>query len=299
MRFVESLRAEYAFQYNQAVEEIGINELASRDDELSAETVLRAHYCIAEHFTELGTGLGGVGPKNISLLLSAISRQNVGFGYQLKWTTVYEKAATLLFGMIMNHPFHDANKRTAFLSTVHYLYQNGLIIGVTEKEFEDLTVLVADHGLKKFPRYRDLKKKGPDPEIRFLAHYLKKNTRVLDRKQHLVTYRELAKLLKNYDVWLEDPSNNQINVMRWEEVEHHKSGFFSKKKTTREIRRVCALGFPVWTKTVGQGRLKHLRTQLGLTPENGVDSQSFFRGLDDMWVLLEMYEEALTRLAER
>mmetsp|Transcript_29475 Transcript_29475/g.57757 ORF Transcript_29475/g.57757 Transcript_29475/m.57757 type:complete len:251 (+) Transcript_29475:2422-3174(+) len=245
-----------------------------------------------------GEGVGGYGPKDYGLLISALSRQFVGFEGQLKWSSVPDRAATMLFGLIQNHPFHDANKRTAYLSTVHYLYRNGYLITVTEKALEDLTVLIATNGLRKFPRFRELAKKDTDPEVRFLSHYLRQNTRKIDRQQYFITYRELEKILKRYDAWLENPHDNSIDLMRWETVKK-KNGFFSKVSTGSEARRVCALGFPGWTKQVGKGRISHIRKVLDLTPEFGVDSQAFFKDVDDMRVLIEMYEGALERLAYR
>ena len=267
--------------------------------DLSAKEVLRAHFCIADYFSKKGEGMGGIGPKDIGLLLSALSRQHVGFDGVQKWVTPQDKAATLMYGLIMNHPFYDANKRTAYLSTIHYLYQRGLAITITEKALEDLTVLVANNGLSKYSRFKVLKKKQDDPEVRFLSHYLRQNTRKIDKKQYLITYRELEKILKRYDVWMENPHDNQIDIMRWEEVVVPKRGLFGKQKTTKEIRRACRLGFPGWTKQVGKGRLRHVREQLNLMPEDGVDSQSFFRDVDDMRVLLEVYEGALSRLADK
>lgn len=300
MNFKDHLNTELSYLYDKAVEEVASFEANLSSGDLSAKEVLRAHFCIADYFSKEGEGIGGAGPKDIGLLLSALSRQHVGFGSTLKWTTPHDKAATLLFGMIMNHPFHDANKRTAYLSTIHYLFQSGYVITVSEKELEDMTVLVANNGLKKFPRFRDLKKNGDDPEVRFLSHYLRQNTRKIDRQQYIVTYRELEKILKRYGAWMENPHNNQIDVMHWEDVVVTEGGFFKKRKrTTKEIRRACVLGFPGWNKQVGKGRLKHVRQALNLTPENGVDSQSFFKDVDDMNVLLEIYEGALRRLAHR
>ncbi len=198
----------------------------------------------------------------------------------------------------MNHPFYDANKRTAYLSTVYYLYRSGYILEVTEKQLEDLTVQVAEKQLKKYPRYRDLLKKSQDPEVEYLAYYFKKNSRLADRNQYLVTYRELDKLLQKYDAHLANPNNNMIDVMQWQEVEV-RHGWLSKPKKTKELRRVFRLGFPGWNKQVKQGRLKHVRDQLKLSAKDGVDSQSFFNGLDDMKVLMQTYEGALTRLADR
>ena len=155
----------------------------------------------------------------------------------------------------MNHPFHDANKRTAYLSTIFYLHRSGYVIEVSEKELEDMTVLVANRGLKKYPRFRLLQKKSSDPEVEYLSHYLKKNTRKIDREQYIVTYRELQKILKRYDVWMENPHNNQIDIMHWEEVIVPRKGIFGKERKTKEIRRACVLGFPGWNKQAGKGRI--------------------------------------------
>jgi prophage maintenance system killer protein len=37
----------------------------------------------------------------------------------------FDKAAMLLRGIIQGHPFHDANKRTSFLTAYYYLRQMG------------------------------------------------------------------------------------------------------------------------------------------------------------------------------
>jgi prophage maintenance system killer protein len=298
-RFRDGLTPELSYLYARAIEEVEDFEKSISGNDLSAREVLRAHFSVADYFLKLGEGIGGVGPKNTGMLISALSRQSVGFGGVQKWITPHDKAATLLFGLVMNHPFHDANKRTAYLSTIHYLFQHGFYVTVNEKALEDMTVLVAERGLAKFPRFRDLKKKSSDPEVEFLSHYFRQNTRRIDKQQYLITYRELDKILRRYDAWMENPHNNTIDIMHWEEVEIPRRGIFGKKKTTKEIRRVCNLGFPGWTRQVGKGRLKHVRGVLGLTPENGVDSQSFFKDVDDMQVLMEMHEGALRRLAYR
>lgn len=298
--FRDSLLPQLTYLYDRAVTEVEEFETHLQAGDLSASDVLKAHFAVVDFFLRKGEGegVGGFGPKNVGLLMSALSRQFVSYGGIDKWQGAPEKAATLLFGLIQNHPFHDANKRTAYLSTIHYLIQNGLMITVSEKALEDLTVLIANNGLKKYPRFRDLKKKNDDPEVRFLAYYLRHNTRKIDRQQYLVTYRELDKILKRYDAWLENPHNNQIDVMHWETVTK-RQGIFGKALRSKEVRRACALGFPGWTKQVGKGRIGHVRKSLGLVPENGIDSQSFFKDVDDMRVLTEMYEGALQRLAYR
>lgn len=78
--------------------------------------VLRAHYLIIDFFaTEHGEGVGGVGPKNLGLLHSTLSRQFSGYDGKVKWKTDYEVCASLFWGLVKNHAFHDVNKRTAVL----------------------------------------------------------------------------------------------------------------------------------------------------------------------------------------
>src|SRR3979490_1289442 len=51
---------------------------------LSAREVLRAHFLIADFFFSEGSGMGGLGPRDIGLLHSAVHRQHVGYGSSRK-----------------------------------------------------------------------------------------------------------------------------------------------------------------------------------------------------------------------
>ena len=110
---------------------------------LDMQDVLRAHFLIANHFYLEGEGIGGVGPRDFGLLESAIHRQISSFGGKDRWTDPFDLSATLFFGLIKNHPFHDANKRTAFLSLLFQLSAAGWTPAVAEKIVEDFTVEVA------------------------------------------------------------------------------------------------------------------------------------------------------------
>jgi|SRR5579872_1312890 len=86
--------------------------------EVDSRTVLRAHFLVAEYFLGPNRGMSAVGPRNVQLLQSAVSRQYVEYQGYRKWTDPFDVAATLFFGLVKNHPFHDANKRTALLTTL-------------------------------------------------------------------------------------------------------------------------------------------------------------------------------------
>lgn len=263
---------------------------------LSISDVLKAHFLIANHFYLEGEGLGGIGPREVGLLSSAISRQWVSIGVRAKWIDRFDVCATLLFGLIKNHPFHDANKRTAFLSVLYQLYRSGWCPAAGEKEFEDLTVEIANNDLGKYSRYKELVKSvDPDPEVKYISYFLRKNTRQVDKVNYAITFRELKAILHRYGYELENPNKNHIDVIR---VTKHRP--FLRIGPEKQVRtRICRIGFPCWTKQVSKGDIKAVREAAGLTQEKGVDSASFFNGVDPLQSLIASYHAPLMRLANR
>jgi len=264
---------------------------------LSIEDVLKAHYSIANHFYLEGHGLGGIGPKDLGLLESAVFRQVASLGGRPKWSAPFDICATLFFGLIKNHAFHDANKRTAFLCALYQLYQQGWCPNVLETEFEDFTVDVADSKLARYARFRELEKSGdPDPEIKFISHYLRKRVRSLDKRDHPITYRQLHTILRRFNFDLGKPDGNFIDIIKYEE-RRTILGLFGK--ATVVPVKIGQIGFPRWTAQVSKGDVKKVREMTGLTNANGYDSGAFFGGQDALAPLIATYHAPLMRLANR
>ena len=57
--------------------------------------ILLAHFLIADFFYKEGSGLGGVGPKSMDLLHSAVYRQHISFEGKSRWDTFFEIVGTL------------------------------------------------------------------------------------------------------------------------------------------------------------------------------------------------------------
>lgn len=283
-------------EYQRALLELDESNYVEHRDGLTARDVLRAHFLIANHFYLEGHGLGGIGPKSIPLLMSAIDRQHVAYAGRKKWTDGFDICATLFFGLIKNHPFHDANKRTAFLSVLYLLYKFQRCPSMPEKEFEDFAVEIADDALGKYARYNDLvKAEEPDPEIRYISKYLRDNTRQVDTTHYAITYRELKTILNRYGCDLTNPRGNYIDVVR---TETH-SKLFGLLGTERHEVRLCQIGFPRWGAEVGRAALKTVRESAKLSARDGVDSAAFFKGQDPMQSLIATYNESLISLAGR
>ncbi|KKO50742.1 type II toxin-antitoxin system death-on-curing family toxin [Paenibacillus sp. DMB20] len=86
-----------------------------------------------------------IGVKDVGLLESAVLRpQSSAFGDDA-YPSLFEKATALFQSLGQNHPFQNANKRTAFTALVIFLKLNGYHFVMDQKAAEDLTVDMVNH----------------------------------------------------------------------------------------------------------------------------------------------------------
>lgn len=86
-----------------------------------------------------------IGVKEPGLLESAVHRPQSSIFGEDAYPTIFEKAAALFESLGQNHPFHNANKRTAFTALVLFLRYNGLHFKMDTKKAEDFTVDMVNH----------------------------------------------------------------------------------------------------------------------------------------------------------
>lgn len=264
-------------------------------DTIGVLDVLRAHFLIADYFFGKESGLGGIGPRDLNLLHSAVYRQFVAYSGLAKWKTSYEKAATLVFGLVTDHPFHDANKRTGLLTYLYALHKMNRYPTNGQNNLEDFMVEIAERSLTKYRRMKDLAKREDDADVLFIADYLKRNSRERDSRYYTITYHELDRRLRDFDHCLSNPHKNFIDVCRIHRAREF--GLFGKR--IEKLVTVAQIGFPGWKSQVGKGAIATVRRQTRLTPEHGVDSAMFYRGADPLNTLIAQYEGPLQRLAFR
>ena len=87
---------------------------------LTPEEVLELH---DDQLREGGGGTAGV--LSLDLLYSAVAQPEASFGGQLLHPTVWDQAAAYAYYLARNHPFLDANKRTALHAALTFLQLNG------------------------------------------------------------------------------------------------------------------------------------------------------------------------------
>ncbi|GIO61589.1 type II toxin-antitoxin system death-on-curing family toxin [Paenibacillus cineris] len=86
-----------------------------------------------------------IGVEDSGLLESAVTRpQSSAFGDEA-YPSLFEKSAALFQSLGQNHPFHNANKRTAFTALVIFLKINGYHFIMDHKKAEDFVVDMVNH----------------------------------------------------------------------------------------------------------------------------------------------------------
>jgi death-on-curing protein len=77
---------------------------------------------------------GSSGLRDLSLLESAIFRPQTMFSGRDLYQNYFEKAASLLHSLIMNHAFIDGNKRTGATAMLVFLELNNVFISIESNE---------------------------------------------------------------------------------------------------------------------------------------------------------------------
>jgi len=86
---------------------------------------------------------GGDGIRDENLLDSAIAAPFQAFDGQSMFPSIQQKAVRLGFGLIMNHPFIDGNKRIGAHVMLTMLAMNGIELEHTQKELYEIILKVA------------------------------------------------------------------------------------------------------------------------------------------------------------
>lgn len=170
-----------------------IKTQTSKINILTRDEVAELHNLLSKNYT-LIQNMDAVEPpgiKNENLLSSAVQRQNTGFDDWYKYDNNFSNCATLVYGIIKNHSFHNGNKRTGLLCLIKHLFINGYVLKpqLRHQEIYDLIVAVSDDSLldfalkekvyKKWLRSNSLVKKlklDVEWSIKFIEYWLKQNS---------------------------------------------------------------------------------------------------------------------------
>jgi len=260
---------------------------------ITENDVLRAHYLISDYFLDEGEEVV-YGVKNYDLLSSAVHRQVTSYGGVDKWTTDYQKMATLLYGLVKNHAFHDGNKRTALLVLLLYMDRERLQLRKQQSKLETLVVRIAANTLDEYGSYQGYQN-SEEPEIMFIADLLKHYTSPIDKRYYPITFAEFNQKLNRFTVKLDNPKGNYIGVYQYQTKD---SKLFGLIKGTSEYVKIFDIGFPGWKRQINPKALKETLKATHLTAEYGIDSEVFYHGEEPMYTLINEYRKPLARLKD-
>ncbi|WP_181813752.1 type II toxin-antitoxin system death-on-curing family toxin [Gaiella occulta] len=247
---------------------------------LSAGEVAEIHDALSAEFADTQDAVWPPGVKDPRLLDSAASRPQAS---TVKYPNVHAAAAALVHSLISNHPFHNGNKRTALLSLVIFLeYKNEYFIQFTEDELYEKIVAAASHTLlEPGDTTRETDPFFADREVLAIYEWLRGNSKPVEHGDRRLQWRELEILLKRHGCT----------------IEHHDN----RRKIRLENRTVMSGARNPGTE-MSISDIRHIRRELHLDAEHGMDSGRFYGGHaahPSLGDIIQRYRGVLERLALR
>ncbi len=242
---------------------------------LKPEDVLEFHYVLVRDFAKSKNPIFMPGPRSRTYLDSAVHRQRTSLGFIAKYPTVSMAAASLLYGIVLGHPFHDGNKRTALVAALVFLDKNGWVLTCDEDEIYKFLLQLADHKVID-------SEKGQfelaDTEVIEVARWLQSRIKTVTRREQPLRFRNLKTILEDEGCELEPLHGNRINIRRGHlqtQVFYQKMGADVDKNTIHKIRK-----------------------DLQLDEEHGYDSDIFYNRGPRIPDFINKYRKLLDKLAK-
>jgi len=259
---------------------------------LTAEEVEQIHHQIAQDFKDTLDPIAPAGVRSPDLLASAAARPAAGLGDYRKYPTVEMAAAALAHSVIHNHPFYNGNKRTALVSMMAFMDENGLVLTSSQDELFKWTVRVAGHrlGANKFIGDRS------DVELQLMAQWILQHSRGIEGGERVITFAQLRRRLIALDCAVEITSNRGGRAVVERTVTVNRRSLLGIRPKSERARYNLPYGGE--GRQVARNRIKELRRELHLSDEYGVDSATFY-GTDKLPIdaFIAEYRKTLRRLA--
>ena len=266
---------------------------------LSIEEVLKVHETLVDEFARTNDPISPPGIKSLPLLESAVGRQLTSMSGILKYPDPVANAATLLFGICCDHPFHNGNKRTALVCMLVHLDKNHLCLFETgQRDLYKLLLAVADHsiGLRRDPRKHDKlehRRRNSDEEVAAITHWLKDRVDKVRRGERQITYRELRRIIARFGFELEVVKRNSADVIKTE-IE---PPTLLRRSPRTVKKRIGNIGYKDEGTFLAIKEIKLLRRICRMTEEDGVDHDAFYNEDTVIDTYVNHYRTLLRRLA--
>ena len=221
-------------------------------EHLTPDDIAKIHWVLVNNFKHSRDPIDPPGVRDQGLLESAAYRPMTALGLTDKYPTVAMAGAALLHSIVLNHAFHNGNKRTALVSTLVFADRNGHRVAATEEELYDLLLNVASHGLQD-PTGKAVQ--GSDAEMLCIAKWLLGQLRGVQKQERSRKWNKFRKILNGYDCHCNVLPGNKMNIARAvggvplrTQVAYRSEGTEVEINTVKKIRRDLELdeehGYP-------------------------------------------------------
>jgi death-on-curing family protein len=245
------------------------------------------HWELVRDFGRSSDPIVPAGVRDPTLLASAVLRQHTSLGSETKYPTVEMAGAALLHSIVHNHAFHNGNKRTALVSMLVFLDENGTMPTCDEDELFQLVLRLAQHRIVA---------PGPalsDRETIHIAEWLHTNSRNVEKGERPIQWRKLIQILRAFgcELWKPSGVGNRINIRR----RVAERGVFGR---VRQVGLATQVSYTDDGRDAAIGTVKKIRRDLWLDEEHGIDSLGFYqRGDLSPTGFIVTYRKTLRRLA--
>jgi death-on-curing family protein len=257
-------------------------------EHLSLDEVKRVHEALEAEFREGPDPVQPPGVRDEGLLESAVHRAATSLGNECKYPTAEMVAAALLHSLIHNHPFHNGNKRAALVTMLVSLDRNGLLLTCSEQELFKYVLLVAQHRVARAGAAGIA-----DREVIAIARWIFSNSRVLDKGERPLKWREMRRILSKHNCTFDGPlPGNKLKIHR-QVTTRGLFGLHNKERTLTAHAHYAGEG-----REVATDQIQHIRKSLNLDDATGYDS-AYFYGTDprEPDECIAEYRNILKRLA--
>jgi len=254
---------------------------------LTEKDILGIHNALVVDFCNAEDPIEPAGVRSGGILASAVSRPQTSLGDTLKYPTIEMAGAALFHSLVHNHPFHNGNKRTALVSLLVFLDENGLLLTCDEDLVFKTVLQIAQHSFVEGPR-----NELPDREVLALARWIKDCSRLIEIGDRAITWRKLQQILAGYGCRFQQSGSN-VTIRRTVNRRVKYLPLFSRSRDLHTHARFSGSGRDVNQQTVAK-----IRRDLQLDDDSGIDSKAFY---DDEDVstsdFIARYRKTLRRLA--
>ena len=198
-----------------------------------------------------------------------------------------------MHSLIHNHPFHNGNKRTALVSTLVFLDQNGLLLTCSDEQLFKFIVTVAQHSLIPSTPSRPVDRL-PDREVQEIAQWIRNNSRVTESGERPLPFRRIRKILTRYGCAISHVKGYYVDISRTIEARTGVLGIRS-----RQTILSTKIAYNDEGREVSKDTIAKIRRDLMLDDLHGYDSASFYDNAPECAdEFIAKYRKILRRLAQ-